>query len=93
MPSYDLFSYFQDDLKLKQQWQVNGQHYQKTCEAWLLNHFKNKKEILNIFKYNNIPKPKNYYQMWTIFYLACSELFGYRQGNEWLVGHYLFEAN
>jgi cyclopropane-fatty-acyl-phospholipid synthase len=93
MPSYDLFSYFQDDLKLKQQWQVNGQHYQKTCEAWLENHFKNKKEILKIFKNSNIPNPKNYYQLWTIFHLACSELFGYRQGYEWFVGHYLFEAN
>lgn len=93
MPSYDLFSYFKDDLKLIQNWPVNGKHYQKTCEAWLTNHFRNKKEILDIFKNNHIPNPKNYYGMWTIFYLACSELFGYKKGQEWFVGHYLFEAN
>ena len=27
---------------------------------------------------------------WRLFYLACSELFGYNGGEEWGVGHYLF---
>lgn len=27
---------------------------------------------------------------WRLFYLACSELFRYKGGNEWGVGHYLF---
>lgn len=27
---------------------------------------------------------------WRLFYLACSELFNYSQGNEWGVGHYVF---
>ena len=33
MPSADLMHFFQRDLKLEEQWWVNGKHYAKTCEV------------------------------------------------------------
>ena len=36
MPSFDLFTYFQTSLTLQRSWWLNGKHYGKTCEDWLV---------------------------------------------------------
>ena len=33
MPSADLLLFFQNDLKIQEQWWVDGKHYAKTCEV------------------------------------------------------------
>ena len=33
---------------------------------------------------------KVWFMRWRMFFLAVSELFGYDDGREWYVGHYLF---
>ena len=33
MPSKDIFEYFNDDLEVINQWDINGNHYSKTYES------------------------------------------------------------
>ena len=92
MPSNELFSYFNDDLKIVNQWLVNGTHYSKTSEAWLQNMDKHKAEIIPLFeKTYGKENATKWWVYWRVFYMACAELWGYDKGEEWMVVHYLFE--
>jgi len=92
MPSDDLPLHFQQHLKLARRWRWDGTHYEKTANAWLANMDKHRAEIDLILKQtygeNNAEQWRN---RWRIFYMACAELFGYRNGQEWWVTHYQFE--
>jgi cyclopropane-fatty-acyl-phospholipid synthase len=92
MPSDDLLLYFQDDLTLRQHWQVNGQHYQKTAEAWLVNMDAHRQQIMPVFAQTyGAAQATKWWNYWRVFFMSCAELWGYNQGREWLVSHYLFE--
>lgn len=91
MPSESLFSHFNDDLAIQQQWKVDGLHYWLTCEAWLKNLDQNQEAILTRFRQDlGRHEAKQQLQRWRMFFMACAELFRYREGNEWFVAHYLF---
>ncbi len=92
MPSDDLLLYFQDDFKLRNHWQVNGQHYQKTAEAWLANMDVHREQIMPVFIHAyGAAQSLKWWNYWRVFFMSCAELWGYNQGREWLVSHYLFE--
>ena len=91
MPSYDLLEYFQDDLVLKENWKVNGYHYEKTCRTWLNNQDNSRHIIMDIFRNFYGEKANLWYNRWRIFWMACEELFAYNCGKEWFVGHFIME--
>ena len=91
MPSADLLPCAAADiLEEEERWEVNGQHYSKTLEAWLMLQDANEAEVLKLFRECYGKQAKVWLQRWRIFYMACSELFAYRGGNEWCVMHYRF---
>ena len=91
MPSHDLLSHFQDDLKLESSWKINGVNYKKTSYAWLNKMDANKNDVIDIFKSTyGADVAIIWYNRWRIFFMACGEMFGLKNGEEWGVSHYLF---
>ena len=94
MPSDNLPYYFQEELKLINHWRWSGTHYQKTSNEWLRNMDYKKEIILPIMKDTyGIENITIWGNRWRIFFMACAELFGFDDGNQWWVSHYLFGRN
>ena len=91
MPSIDTLLHFQDHLKIESRWLVDGTGYEKTANAWLENLDKNRDQIIELFSdtYGE-QEAKVWTQRWRMFYMACAELFGYKNGSEWCVAHFRF---
>ncbi|GMU66775.1 MAG: hypothetical protein AMXMBFR36_30490 [Acidobacteriota bacterium] len=93
MPSADLLPAFRGCLELDQRWLIPGFHYERTAEAWLANLDRRRDEALDVLERVHGPgAARTWLERWRVFFLACSELFGYRAGSEWLVAHYRFVA-
>jgi cyclopropane-fatty-acyl-phospholipid synthase len=91
MPSADLPLRFADHLRMEKRWHWNGQHYARTCNAWLENMDRNEGEIMRILAdCYGTENASLWWQRWRIFFMACAELFDYDEGHEWYVGHYRF---
>lgn len=94
MPSFDLLDRSQECFTLQGSWRVNGVHYVRSLEAWLDNADARREEILPLLEQTyGREQAKIWLQRWRMFFMACSELFGYAGGEEWFVGHYLFRAD
>ena len=92
MPSADLPLHFQRDLTLRSRWFWDGRQYEKTANAWLASMDARKKAIMPILAktYGEV-NAAQWFMRWRIFFMACAELFGYDDGQEWFVAHYLFD--
>lgn len=92
MPSDDLPLHFQRHLAVQRQWRWQGEHYEKTSNAWLKNMDDNESVIrpmlADAYGKDNV---QQWWMRWRMFFMACAELFAYNNGQEWYVSHYLFK--
>ncbi len=90
MPSLDLFERFDEHLSVEARWEVDGTHYERTARAWRENLERRRPEVTRVLEDTYGRDAPRWYHRWRLFFLACEELFGYRDGSEWIVAHYLF---
>ncbi|HSM11448.1 MAG TPA: class I SAM-dependent methyltransferase, partial [Lysobacter sp.] len=91
MPASDTLLWFQRDLRIEQRWHVDGTHYQRTANHWLHNQDARREETMAVLTdaYGTAGAAL-WFQRWRMFWMACAEMFGYADGQEWLVAHYRF---
>src|SRR5262249_37579310 len=84
MPSAGLLRRFQADLRLTHSWDLDGNHYARTAEAGHRHLGSRPAEVIGV---RGDPR---WFHRWRVFFLACAEMFAYRDGREWIVAHYRF---
>jgi len=67
---------------------VNGRHYSRTAKLWRENLENRKRAVMPVLRDTYGASAGTWFQRWRIFFLACEELFGFREGSEWAVSHY-----
>ncbi|MCA9061649.1 MAG: class I SAM-dependent methyltransferase [Planctomycetaceae bacterium] len=85
MPSHDLLSRAADGMEVEQVDDWNGEHYQRTSNAWLAEMDRHPEDVRKALQSCYGSSWKQWRNRWRIFFMACAELFGFNGGTEWFV--------
>jgi cyclopropane-fatty-acyl-phospholipid synthase len=92
MPSDELPLRVAPPLRFLARWRWDGTHYRRTADAWLDNMDRATDAVRPVLAATyGAPDMAMWQMRWRIFLMSCAELFGYRDGQEWWVSHYLLE--
>ncbi len=94
MPSESLLSDFNTHVHVTRQWRWDGTHYEQTANAWLANLDASREHLMTVFeRHYGKADAARWFARWRLFFMACAELWAFRQGQEWCVAHYLLERD
>jgi cyclopropane-fatty-acyl-phospholipid synthase len=91
MPAEHTLLYFQQHLRIEEQWRVPGTHYERTSNDWLARQDQNREAVMAVLtEAYGAKEARLWFNRWRMFFMAVAELFGYAGGTEWFVAHYRF---
>jgi len=90
MPSHDLPHHVDGHLQVEEKWKVDGTHYARTANDWLVNVDRQRGLLMPVLADTYGPaEARRWLHRWRLFFMGCAELFGHRNGQEWWVSHHL----
>lgn len=90
MPAHDLFSAFDEDLRVEERWRMDGTHYARTLEAWLEMFDRERDRLQPVLEATYGRRAaRRWRAFWRLFLMASAEAFGYDRGRQWGISHYL----
>jgi cyclopropane-fatty-acyl-phospholipid synthase len=92
MPSHELIRRFQRDMIVSESWGLPGTHYSRTLAAWLRRLDTNADRARDVLATAlSERQARRSLAAWRLFLLSTAEMWGWRDGEEWMVSHYLLE--
>lgn len=95
MPSHELMTHFQKDLVVADSWVVPGTHYARTLQAWLERLDAGLDQAQAVLMASDAcgseSEARRLIGTWRLFLISTAVIWAYRDGNHWLVSHYLLE--
>lgn len=93
MPSHSLLPQLAPGFHVDEDWRIDGSHDQRTFESWLKLQDLRRDEIMPILQATYGVEATLWFHRWRVLFMACAELFGYRNGREGGVSHYRFSQS